>query len=118
MSVLVRKQGEQDTYLEDLSIGVQRVDGDLYVPRHALSSLLELALLQRYVEIISHLTFKRTTYVEKNGVKSKFNTTNWESGERLVSNIINYINIYVLFIFYYTFFYKKSHPHRHTLIIA
>lgn len=51
--------------LEDLSIGVQRIDGDLYVPRHALPSLLELALLQRYEEIISHLTFKRTTYVKK-----------------------------------------------------
>lgn len=43
-------------YLQDLSVDIQHVDGDLDVPGHALATFLELAFLQRDVKVIPHLS--------------------------------------------------------------
>ncbi len=43
-------------YLEDLSIDIQHIDGDLYVPGYALPTLLKLAFLQHDVKVIPHLS--------------------------------------------------------------
>lgn len=43
-------------YLEDLSIDIQHIDGDLYVPGYALPTLLKLAFFQCDVKVIPHLS--------------------------------------------------------------
>lgn len=43
-------------YLKDLSINIQHIDCDLYVPGYALPALLKFALLQCDVKVIPHLS--------------------------------------------------------------
>ena len=43
-------------YLQDLSIDIEHVDGDLYIPGYALPTLFKLAFLQGDVKVIPHLS--------------------------------------------------------------
>lgn len=44
------------SYLEDLSINIQHIDSDLYIPGYALPTLLKLAFLQCDVKVIPHFS--------------------------------------------------------------
>lgn len=46
-------------YLEDLSINIQHIDGDFYIPCYALPAFLKLSFLQCDVEVISHLSCRK-----------------------------------------------------------
>lgn len=54
-----RKNGRADRggHLQDLSVDVEGVDGDLHVAGHTLATLLKLAPLQGNVKVVPHLTF-------------------------------------------------------------
>lgn len=43
--------------LDDLSVHVQHVNGDLHIPGHALPTLLKLTLFQGDIQIIPHFTW-------------------------------------------------------------
>lgn len=45
-------------YLEDLSIDIQDIDCDLYIPGYALPALLKFAFLQCDIKVIPHLSCK------------------------------------------------------------